>query len=92
MSNQPSGFPSDKLDTASPCKSGQSPEKRAVHALEEVDDPHRLARSFITEVFTVDGVQNLWRYQGEWHVWNDSKYSKWIRLLGTRCCPPHNVY
>lgn len=77
MPNQPSELRSDKISTASAGRSGQSPEKRDVHALEAVDDPHRLATSFITEVFTVNGVQNLLRWRGEWHVWDGARYLKW---------------
>lgn len=77
MSNQPAEFVSDKLDTASPRRSGPSTEKRDVYAYEAVDDPHRLARSFIAETFTVDGNQKLRRYRGEWHVWDGTKYQIW---------------
>lgn len=41
---------------------------------EELDDPHRLARSFLESRFTHSDGTTLVYWRGEWHVWDGLKY------------------
>jgi putative DNA primase/helicase len=43
--------------------------------IENLDDPHRLARAFLREHYMCDQGPTLRQWDGEWWVWNDAKWS-----------------